>query len=405
MFNYSDMKSMAKKTLKLFCKDNRIKYSGTIDELSNRIEQAVLGNSISIEAYNNWRIGVLKEGRKHVYVFSLLDSDRINELKNLGTIQELKEANNIENKDVRTIDRPETPILAFCNEQVINGQVKSVHLLYVEKKITYYPNFQTKVIDTKEINYYIFIDLLLDEKELIITLEPCQGLKEPDIDEEPDITVSTSKVALKYCDIVCELFGLGTYDNRDDYQKAIKELWNSACDINIPEIDEKIDSIQEITEAYINQCIKNLDIALGDDEDANKALLKEYSEELKDRIKNYWLKVLLNQPFDDIDVEENTLGYITAEKIRGESCQRLALTTGKDVPIHLSDYHYDVRAAVDFRGHLTYLKFTWNGLEGIDNEISTILEVFSGFFRIIFTSYSVEEEIQHVFSGIRRFKN
>lgn len=43
--------------------------------------------------------------------------------------------------------------------------------------------------------------------------------------------------------------------------------------------------------------------------------------------------------------------------------------------------------------------------KGIDKEIKTILEGFTGFFRVIFTSYSVEEEIEHVLSGIKRFKN
>lgn len=391
MFEYDDLNRLNKKPLSMFLKKHKLKSTGNIEDLAKTIKSAVEEKNITTEEYQKWRIKLLREGRKHVYVFSL-DNNSLNKLTDVQEFINIKENKGLNlEQEVNNIDKPEIPTLAYCKEVIVNGTIEKINMLYVEKKTTYVPNYQSRIINTEEINYYVFININLAENIMIINLESTSGLRETD-DEETDEAISSSKIAQRYMKKVCEDFEICTYDNREEFQDVLKELWKSTL-LNSPEIEEKINSIDEYTEAYINQCVDSLKI-----ENVN-------AEELKIRINNYWEKILVNQPFDEVDIQSNEVGYITKEKVRGASSQNLTLSVNKNVPLHLTDYHYDVKAAVDTEGNLTYLKFTWNGLEGLDRDIDTILEVFSGFFRVIFTKYSVEEEIDYVLSGIKRFKD
>ncbi len=256
---FQELKEMPKKPLELFLRRNKLKTSGTIEELADRIDENIKSGIISNDIYVTWRNKLLREGKKHIYIYSI-EEPTIENLKDISQFEKIKQEKALNNiVSINDINNPNIPKLLYCTEIIADNAVNYIKLLYIERKVTYIPDYNVKSIVTNDINYYVFVDIDLKDGLLMIRLEPTKGLRETVADEDTDEIVSASKIAQRYARKICDIFGIETYDNSKEYQDILKELWKSTL-IEISEIADKIDSIDEYTEAYINQCRDKLNI-------------------------------------------------------------------------------------------------------------------------------------------------
>ncbi|MGQ4668599.1 hypothetical protein ACUIJN_22730 [Metabacillus halosaccharovorans] len=391
------LKDWNNKSLKQLLGSHDLLISGNKDTLVKNILDGVKFGNISLVSLQSWFKKNLREGKRHLFIFDIVP-EHSKQLSDINCFEGILSANEaLERKDHLYKD-VEDGLVVF-NYSIKDNKVESIMLAYKEEKMLRLPNYETGSIDTKSIDYHIFIDIKLEDNIMYINLEPTTGLIE---NNENDATVSVKKIASRYKNVMEEIFSLKFLDPFEITQKALYRIWQDATRYELPEIIDILDSITSDVNNFVSDISKEDKLALNQDIQ-NKLVTKVLSN-----IENSILTSRYDEYKEKIEQARKLKpGYITEQRIRERTGSTLnQKSADKLTPIEHADSFSDTRVTIDELERVQKLYYTWRGLDDIPpGVISTIIESFKEYDLVIFSSHSALEEIKHVLNQFKRYKD
>lgn len=390
------LKEWNAKSLKQFLGNHDLLVSGNKDTLVKSILDGIKFGDISLIALQAWFKKYLREGKRHLFIFDIVP-EHSNALSDIEFFKGILEKNNELIRKDEQYKKVNDGIVLF-NYSIKDDKIESIMLGYKEEKLLRIPNYETSQIDTKTIDYHVFIDIKLEQNTMYINLEPTTGLVE---NNESDVTVSVKKIASRYKEIIESVFELKFLNPYETTQKALYRIWKDATGHDLPEIVGILDSITEDVNSFVSS------ISNEDKLNLNPAIQKKLVTKVLSNIENAILTNKMDELQEKIEQErENKPGYITQQKVRERTGSTFNQKSANTLtPIENSDSFSDTRVTIDELERVQKLYYTWRGLDDIPpGVISTIIESFKEYDLIIFKSHSTLEEIKHVLNQFRRYK-
>lgn len=383
------------KALKILLSNHGGQINGNKDTLVQNIFADIKLGTLSLSSLQKFFYSNLEEGKRHLFVFDIFP-ESILQLKNIDVFNSFLEEKGLHKQNL--LYQNVSDGLVLFDFLVKNDKVASIKLGYKEKKILRVPNYETNQIERAEIDYHIFININFDDNMMIINLEPFSGLIE---NNESDETVSIKKIALRYKEDMQQLFTLMFEDTHEITQKALYRIWEDATKHDIPQIQEILDSLTDEVGRFVNSILKKEEVNLN----------KDTQNKLVNKILYSIENAVITERYDDfkeqIEQDRNTkLGYITEQNIRERTGSTLKQKSpDRKTPIEESVAFSDTKVTIDQLERVQKLTYTWNGIEDIPpGKIPTIIESFTQYDHIIFSSHTTLEEIEHVLYRLKRYK-
>lgn len=392
----AELNNWNKKTLKLLLSNHDQPVSGNKDALIENILSSVKNETISLQTLQEWSYRFLEEGKRHLYLFDIVPQNS-KDLQGVETFEKILVDQQIER--INLLYQNTEDGLVFFNYNVHNDQVSEIQLAYKEKKTLRVPNYDTDRIERNQIDYYIFCNINFTDNTLIINVDPISGLIESG---ESDAYVSAKNIALRYKEVMESTFGLIFQDTHDVTQRALYRIWKDATRHELPELAEELDNLTEIVNGFVEDIGSEKTLNLNADSQGKlvqkilsnieQTIINERYEEIKDKIEQ---------------ARNSKPGFITEQNIRERSGSTLRQKSRDSrTPIEESDAFGDTRLTIDQLERVQKLTYNWNGLEDIPpGKIHTIIESFSMYDQIIFTSHTTLEEFNHVLYQLKRYKS
>ncbi|RKN77081.1 hypothetical protein [Paenibacillus ginsengarvi] len=387
-----EMMEWPNKTLSLLLDAHQLAKSGDKEEKVNRILQAARDQSITLRVLQIWREKLLKEGNRHIFIYDIVEQDA-NRIKSTEVYEEIVAQNGLQRINQLYNDTEDG--LVYSSFETTNDLVSKISLAFKEKKTLKNVDYANNAIHTQSIDYHIFVDINLIDNYVAINLDPKSGLMEYGTTDE---RVSIVKIAGTYADKISEVFGINYLETRELTQNALYNIWKDATAYDIPELETVMDTVTQGTIDFVN----SYEGALKLSDDAKSTLVK--------RILANFQHIYIKENYADIEeaiahTRGNRPGFITEHNVRERTGSTFKQRSAdRETPIEEMDTFGDTQVTIDELGRVEYLKYTWNGLEGISKAIPTIMDSKFGFDYIIFTRHATLEEINHVISQFRRYK-
>lgn len=392
----NSLKEWNNKSLKLLLSSSDLVVSGNKETLVKNVIDGIKFGQIDLITLQKWFKKYLREGKRHVFIFDIIP-EHANALRDIEKFEALISEKSLGKVD--TLFQNVDDGLVLFNYSTTDNNIAQVTLAYKEKKILRIPNFNTETIDKKTIDYYIFIDINLDDHTMAINLEPTTGLIE---DEESDATVSVKQIALRFKKEMEENFGLEFYNSNEITPKALYKIWKDATKHELPELTGVLDSITEEVDSFVENISKSEILDL--DHETQLKLTTKILSNLETSI----LTARYDQYKEEIEnARKGKSGYITEQRIRERSGSTLnQKSRDKLTPIEHSDTFSDTRVTIDELERVQKLYYTWKGLDDIPpGTIPTIIESLIQYDLVIFTSHTTTEEMRHVLDQLKRTKS
>lgn len=355
------------------------------EEARQKIMEKVDAGEIGQESLIQWIEQFYREGNKHIYIYDI-DPVIVERLQRPGNITNLLNDYRVTERirPFSSVDRPERPVL--IHHEIITNEADSPSIIefgYVQKGQLRVIDNDTDTIQWHPINYYVLVEVDLNNGQIRVRLEPTKYLK-----KLGDDFATLSQIAGKFKTFVSTILGLQTIDNQILVRKALYKLWVDSTIIDDPEIQKLIAAIEPYSEAFMAQVQAALNLSNTETRVSKKEILT-------------MLEGLL--------IAKNELscshgpGVVRKQKLTDRS-GAIFQGTAKG-SMETTDLHLKTRAYVDGIGELFRLDFAWTGQDEDGTPINTIIESVDDYLEITFLGYNSEDDMNYVLSRIRDYCN
>lgn len=367
---------------------------GLINNINNLLEKGELSADLVIRNLDLW----IYQGRKKI-VFRYLDSDILRNLRKYETFKTLVEGKMEKSDEITDISKLRPDVSEknhfidvkynFDNE----GYITEAVFLFI--KIVKYIKTDGAVHTNKPMALPVHVTIDFENDEIYSRINAKTNI----YDLEGNVKLYDADIAVNLLEYLLIKLGLNSQISTSD-----KDLLNKAIFKTheiITKLPEEIEGAIKTISLDSTEFIKSAGIKLEIDLSENSL------EELEDSINNLFIKELIKRYEDeeeDIFIKDN-FAFSTSITASSRHLTKLRQTSPGKKPIHAVPEYQNVRSVLDETGTIDKNTVHWRSIIKKDTYFRSKLFIHDkGYGIISFEEYVYEEEINNVFSKIRKSK-
>lgn len=376
-----------------FCKQNQIKGKMYRNEILKEIENFDEKSEENHHIVEQWIETVLKEGMKHIYIKMIHSNNMLQELLNTKNCIDKLQEEFPENKNASLYHyrtQEDAPTLQHYKIKEKNQVTEKITFVYIV------PLYEEKCMDRIErIMYPVFVDINLKNRILVGRAKSKANLyfvNELDKKIKGKAT-STEKVIIQIIEKIIKHLKLELESDKM-YEEKIKENIYTILEkytFTPQVIQEKIEKLEDFTNDFKEQLIKELEIPKVSNQDKIK-------EDLKILIEKYISINIENKRIFTQDREAYPYKLISTDS----EFTRVEETSREEEPLQCKEKFFDNKKSVQSEKACDgiCLVYTRKNNEFFSGQYKVKIQVKRHYCCIQFSSYVQEEDIQNVLSNI-----